>query len=430
MQENRKQILKSQTSDRSIKNAANTITKITNKKIQQLAFLTQFPQQRKYTVVEKVNKLIDKTQSKLKNQQIPKDVQFYKRNMKKFENLSSFINSKGLLSANFSMPKLRVKEKVNEQEHEYVDYLLAKNYKLQQERQRRKSKQVKEDYEQCWELENSDYDYESPINVGKELKIAHQDQLKGEIEAKAKLWEFQQIRKYKRKITNIELKSSLRSSQHNVEDNDEIVEDTAHLNALHYKEQSDKVIKMIWNAAKKIYNKKQDQIKKEILMHQIAKNYRQKQREMAKEEINKILITGQKQHLTFAKTVRHLPENGDSKQNTEQYFRKKGQTSRKIQVPFSFSPQNLQEDIKSNRKITQINSRLHDIVNQIDNIPVGDQTQTIRKMQSEQILYQTLRETLQPDQIKDTLKGLFLPTDHLYKRRLQYNKKHFQNQIL
>ena len=47
--------------------------------------------------------------------------------MKKFENLSSFINSKGLLSANFSMPKLRVKEKVNEQEHEYVDYLLAKN---------------------------------------------------------------------------------------------------------------------------------------------------------------------------------------------------------------------------------------------------------------------------------------------------------------
>lgn len=34
---------------------------------------------------------------------------------------------------------------------------------------------------------------------------------------------------------------------------------------------------------------------------------------MAKEEINKILLTGQKQHLIFAKTVRHLPENGDSK---------------------------------------------------------------------------------------------------------------------
>lgn len=32
---------------------------------------------------------------------------------------------------------------------------------------------MKENYEQCWELENSDYDYESPINVGKELKIAH-----------------------------------------------------------------------------------------------------------------------------------------------------------------------------------------------------------------------------------------------------------------
>lgn len=47
--------------------------------------------------------------------------------MKKFENLSSFINSKGLLSANLSMPKLRIKEKKNDQDLEYVDYLLAKN---------------------------------------------------------------------------------------------------------------------------------------------------------------------------------------------------------------------------------------------------------------------------------------------------------------
>ncbi|CAD8070256.1 unnamed protein product [Paramecium sonneborni] len=430
MQENRKQILKSQDSDRSMKNAVNTITRITNKKIQQLAFLTQYPEEKKYTVVEKVNKLIDKTQSKLKHQQIPKDVQFYKRNMKKFENLSSFINSKGLLQANFSMPKLRVKEKVDDQEQEYVDYLLAKNYKLQQQRQRRKSKQVKENYEQCWELENSDYDFESPINVGKELKIAHQDQIKGEIEAKAKLLELQQIRKYKRKATAIELKGSQRSSQYNIEDEDELVEQSGHINAQHYKEQSDKVIKMIWNAAKKIYNKKEDQIKKEIIMHQIAKNYRQKQREMAKEEINKILLTGQKQHLVFAKTVRHLPENGDSKQNTDHFFRKKGQTSRKLQVPYSLSPPSQQEEFKSNRKISQINSRLHDIVHQIDNITVGDQAQTIKKMQSQQISYQTLRETLQPDQIKDTLKGLFLPTDHLYKKPLQFNKKHFQNQIL
>lgn len=36
---------------------------------------------------------------------------FYKRNIKKFENLSSFINSKGLLQANFSMPKLKATEK-------------------------------------------------------------------------------------------------------------------------------------------------------------------------------------------------------------------------------------------------------------------------------------------------------------------------------
>ncbi|CAD8145672.1 unnamed protein product [Paramecium octaurelia] len=430
MQENRKQMLKSQDSDRSIKNAADNITKITNKKIQQLAFLTQFPQQRKFTVVDKVNKLIDKTQSKLKHQQIPKDVQFYQRNIKKFENLSSFINSKGLLSANFSMPKLRVKEQVDDKDQEYVDYLLAKNYKLQQERQRRKSKQVKENYEQCWELDNSDYDFESPINVGKELKLAHQDQIKGEIEAKAKLWELQQIRKYQRKPNNFDFKSSQRSSQHNLQEEDEVIVDQGQLNAQHYKEQSDKVIKMIWNAAKKIYNKKEDQIKKEILMHQIAKNYRQKQREQAKEEINKILLTGQKQHLIFAKTVRHLPENGDSKQNTEHFFRKKGQTSRKVQAPYSLSPPSQNEDLKSNRKISQINSRLHDIVHQIDKIPVGDQAQTIKKMQSEQILYQTLRETLQPDQIKDTLKGLFLPTDHLYKRPLQFNKKHFQNQIL
>ncbi|CAD8158575.1 unnamed protein product [Paramecium octaurelia] len=429
MQDNRKQILKSQDSDSSMKNTANTITKITNKKIQQLAFLKQFPQQRKSTVVEKVNKLIDKTQSKLKHQQIPKDVQFYQRNMKKFENLSSFINSKGLLSANFSMPKLRVKEEVNDQEQEYVDYLLAKSYKLQQEGQRKKSKQAKENYEQCWELENSDYDFESPINVGKELTIAHQDQIKGEIEAKAKLWEIQQIRKYKRKTTNVEFKSSQKSSYHNYED-DEIVEGSGHLNAQHYKEQSDKVIKMIWNAAKKIYNKKQDQIKKEILMQKIAKNYRQKQRDMAKEEINKILTTGQKPHLTFATTVRHLPDNSDSKQNTDQFFRKKGQTCRKLYAPFSLTPQHQQEEIKSNRKISLINSRLHDIVNQIDNLPVGDSTQTIRKMESEQILYFTLRDTLQPDQIKDTLKGLFHSTDHLYKKPLKYNKKHFQNQIL
>ncbi|CAD8074810.1 unnamed protein product [Paramecium sonneborni] len=430
MQENRKQKLKSQDSERSMKNAANTITKITNKKIQQLAFLTQFPQERKYTMVDKVNKLIDQTQSKLKHQQIPKDVQFYQRNIKKFENLSSFINSKGLLSANFSIPKLRVKQKVDDQEQEYVDYLLAKNYKLQQERQRRKSKQVKENYEQCWELENSDCDLESPINVAKELQMAHQDQIKGEIEAKAKLWELQQIRMYKRKTNNIELKSSQRTSQYKIDEEDEIVEQSDQINAQKYKQQSDKVIKMIWNAAKKIYNKREDQIKKEILMHQIAKKYRQKQREIAKDQINKMLMTGQKQYMTFAKTTRHLPENGDSKQITEHFFSKKGSTARKLQAHYSLSPTSQQEDIKTNRKISLINSRLHDIVHQIDKIPVGDQAQTLKKMQSEQIFYQTLRETLQPDQIKDTLKGLFLPTDHLYKKPLQYNKKHFQNQIL
>lgn len=41
------------------------------------------------------------------------------------------------------------------------------------------------------------------------------------------------------------------------------------------------------------------------------------------------------------------------------------------------------------------------------------------------MLYSTLKETLQSDQIKETLKGLFEPTDHLNRKPLQFNKKHF-----
>lgn len=50
-----------------------------------------------------------------------------------------------------------------------------------------------------------------------------------------------------------------------------------------------------------------------------------------------------------------------------------------MHIPVSLSPP-ASEEIKSHRKITILNTKIHDLVKQIDNINMKDQEPVIRKM--------------------------------------------------
>ncbi|KAM3139835.1 hypothetical protein pb186bvf_008077 [Paramecium bursaria] len=430
-------------SESNIRIASQKIIKLAQKKIGQLEDKDEVQEKQKteegaqsHQMAEKVNKLIDRANHKIRHHKIPQDIQFYQRNIKKFENLSSFIPSKGIFD--------------DDQKQVVSTFITSgNNYQIVENRIEKKAKTTKyvrrdrEHYDLNWDANETLVDEnKETYDVDRTLKQIHSLQMSKERQDRMISEEKEIQNNVNRdliKQIQLKMKHEKENSEQQIQKDEERHQDDLKViqNASkQFKQKSDKVIKMIQNAAKKIYNKKDEQIEKEMIMNKIERAERQKQRLQARTQLDQY---SNKQHkyegvhqklFTNKQSTTHyfFPETTGIRINK---FVDQGRASQnstpanivKLNEIKSKSFENLSKNKNKNLAL-QLNGIFDQLARQQDASTMVD----LRNIQSqEQKYFKTLRENLLQDNVGETLKQLLVPQPNNRNFRMG---RMFRNQIL
>ncbi|CAD8151168.1 unnamed protein product [Paramecium octaurelia] len=339
---------------------------------------------------------------------------------------------------NTSIPK--IPPTIADSEKDYVDYLMMKKQKQEEQlrKQVTRKQNLKENYDQLWQQQEdlSDKEIQDPFNVSKALNIVHKKELQKSDE---RIY-------FDKNSSSVQSNSNFQSLTNSrlilMQDQD--------INETEFREQqarrtlkkmkTRKVINIVQKATKKIYNKKEEQIQKELIMHQV---YKQMNKEKKKESIKSIdsVFRNSQSEQTFLQSQNHQKMITNKLLSEKTFFQpKKLNEIRPIQSRVQLSHIIQKQDSRiddtppkfQSRKISLINDKIANLVQQIDLIQQKemDQMTFIKQLENEQDIYQTYRQSLQPDQIQDTLKSLLGPSNNNYRKPFRFSNKKFFNQVL
>ncbi|CAD8063581.1 unnamed protein product [Paramecium sonneborni] len=342
---------------------------------------------------------------------------------------------------NTSIPKITSNQ--TDPEKDYVDYLMMKKQKQQDQmrRQFNKKQNIKENYDQLWQQEEdfSDKEIQDSYNVSRALSIVHKSQI---------------IKQQKSDERNYFVKnsSSLQGNQNyqSLTNSRLILMQDQDINETECREQqarktlkkikTNKVINIVQQATKKIFNKKEEQIQKELIMHQVYKQMKKDKKKESIKSIDSVFRNSQSEE-TFQQSQNHQKMITNKILSENKFFLPKKLSEIKpvqsrVQLSHIIQKQDSRTDDSparfQSRKISLINDKITNLVSQIDLIQQKeiDQLTFIKQLENEQDLFKTYRESLQPDQIQETLKSLLGPSNNNYRKPFRFNNKKFFNQIL
>ncbi|CAD8128259.1 unnamed protein product [Paramecium sonneborni] len=344
---------------------------------------------------------------------------------------------------NSSVPKITSNQ--TDPEKDYVDYLMMKKQKQQDQMRRQqinKKQNLKENYDQLWSQDEdfSDKEIQDTYNVNRALSIVHRSQLMKQQKSDERIY----FSKYSTSTQGNQNFQSLTNSRLILMQDQDINETECREQQARRtlkKLKTKQVINIVQQATKKIYNKKVEQIQKELIMHQV---YKQMNKDKKKESIKSIdsIFRNSKSEETFQHSQNYQKLITNKMPSENKFFQpKKLSEIKPVQSKNQLSHHIIQkQDTRTDdspprfqsRKISLINDKITNLVSQIDQIQQKeiDQLTFIKQLENEQDLYKTYRESLQPDQIQDTLKSLLGPSNNNYRKPFRFNNKKFFNQIL
>ncbi|CAD8166096.1 unnamed protein product [Paramecium pentaurelia] len=424
---------------------------------QQSQSIQQKNNERKLRKIQKLQSLINKPFYQLTQQEINKrrilsrvsDLIIKTTNAPQFlQPINQQFNSdhKFLLNINHlqNTSISKITSNITDSEKDYVDYLMIKKQKQQDQirKQMTIKQNLKENYDQLWQQQEdlSDKEIQDNFNVSKALNIVHKSEVQKE------LLKSDERTQFGKNSTSVQNNSNLQSLTNSrlilMQDQD--------INETEYREQqarrtlkkmkTKKVINIVQKATKKIYNKKEEQIQKELIMHQV---YKQMNKDNKKESIKSIdsVFRNSQSEQTFLQSQNHQKLITNKILSEKTFFQPKKLSEIKpiqsrVQLSHIIQKQDSRIDDTppkfQSRKISLINDKITNLVSQIDLIQQKeiDQLTFIKQLENEQDLYQTYRQSLQPDQIQDTLKSLLGPSNNNYRKPFRFSNKKFFNQVL
>ncbi|CAD8057418.1 unnamed protein product [Paramecium primaurelia] len=301
---------------------------------------------------------------------------------------------------------------------------------------------LKENYDQLWQQQEdlSDKEIQDNFNVSKALNIVHKSEVQKEL---LQSGERTQFGKNSNSVQNNSNLQSLTNSRLILMQDQDINETECREQQARRtlkKMKTKKVINIVQKATKKIYNKKEEQIQKELIMHQV---YKQMNKDKKKESIKSIdsVFRNSQSEQTFLQSQNHQKLITNKILSEKTFYQPKKLCEIKpiqsrVQLSHIIQKQDSRIDDTppkfQSRKISLINDKITNLVSQIDLIQQKeiDQLTFIKQLENEQDLYQTYRQSLQPDQIQDTLKSLLGPSNNNYRKPFRFSNKKFFNQVL
>ncbi|CAD8142862.1 unnamed protein product [Paramecium pentaurelia] len=343
---------------------------------------------------------------------------------------------------NASIPKITSNQ--TDPEKDYVDYLMMKKQKQQEQMRRQaiKKQNLKENYDQLWQQEEdlSDKEIKDTYNVNKALTIVHKSQVQKEKQLKSdeRIYFGKNSQSVQRNSNFQSLTNSRLILMQDQDINETECREQQARRTLK-KMKTKQVINIVQQATKKIFNKKDEQIQKELIMHQVYKQMNKEKKKESIKSIDSIFRNSQNEEIFQQSQNQKMITNKIMSEN--KFFQpKKLSEIKPIQSRVQLSHIILKQDSRTDdspprfhsRKISLINDKITNLVSQIDLIQQKeiDQLTFIKQLENEQDLYKTYRESLQPDQIQDTLKSLLGPSNNNYRKPFRFNNKKFFNQIL
>ncbi|CAK66009.1 unnamed protein product (macronuclear) [Paramecium tetraurelia] len=343
---------------------------------------------------------------------------------------------------NASIPKI-TSNQTDPEKDVILNLSIIEKQHEQMRRQALKKQNLKENYDQLWQQEEevSDKEIKDTYNVNKALTIVHRNQVQKEKQLKSD--ERLYFGKNSQSIQgNSNIQSLTNSRLILMQDQDinetECREQQARRTLKKMK--TKQVINIVQQATKKIFNKKDEQIQKELIMHQV---YKQMNKEKKKESIKSIdsIFRNSQNEEAFQQSQNQQKMITNKMLSENKFFQPKklGEIKpiqSRVQLSHIIQKQETRTDDSPprfySRKISLINDKISNLVSQIDEIQQKetDQLTFIKQLENEQDLYKTYRESLQPDQIQDTLKSLLGPSNNNYRKPFRFNNKKFFNQIL
>ncbi|CAD8050455.1 unnamed protein product [Paramecium primaurelia] len=343
---------------------------------------------------------------------------------------------------NASIPKITSNQ--TDPEKDYVDYLMMKKQKQQEQMRRQaiKKQNLKENYDQLWQQEEdlSDKEIKDTYNVNKALTIVHKSQVQKEKQLKSdeRIYFGKNSQSVQRNSNFQSLTNSRLILMQDQDINETECREQQARRTLK-KMKTKQVINIVQQATKKIFNKKDEQIQKELIMHQVYKQMNKEKKKESIKSIDSIFRNSQNEEIFQQSQNQKMITNKILSEN--KFFQpKKLNEIKPIQSRVQLSHIIQKQDSRTDdspprfysRKISLINDKITNLVSQIDLIQQKeiDQLTFIKQLENEQDLYKTYRESLQPDQIQDTLKSLLGPSNNNYRKPFRFNNKKFFNQIL
>ncbi|CAD8057420.1 unnamed protein product [Paramecium primaurelia] len=338
----------------------------------------------------------------------------------------------------------KITSNITDSEKDYVDYLMIKKQKQQDQirKQMTIKQNLKENYDQLWQQQEdlSDKEIQDNFNVSKALNIVHKSEVQKEL---LQSGERTQFGKNSNSVQNNSNLQSLTNSRLILMQDQDINETECREQQARRtlkKMKTKKVINIVQKATKKIYNKKEEQIQKELIMHQV---YKQMNKDKKKESIKSIdsVFRNSQSEQTFLQSQNHQKLITNKILSEKTFYQPKKLCEIKpiqsrVQLSHIIQKQDSRIDDTppkfQSRKISLINDKITNLVSQIDLIQQKeiDQLTFIKQLENEQDLYQTYRQSLQPDQIQDTLKSLLGPSNNNYRKPFRFSNKKFFNQVL